>query len=117
LAHHAELSADRWSDFTLEQQILMIANELNRASKLVRPGDHERRRNSLARALTLTDLTAGGNVRPPFRRELLRWRDLLASLYLNGGEDPKELSAILRVLLRFTPETSRQIAHLPAAQV
>ena len=116
MAHHAELSVDRWTGFSVEQQILMIGNELNRASKLTNPTDRERRRNCFARALSLTDLTAAGKVRPEFRRELLRWRDVLACLYLSDEADPATLGAAFRALLRFTPETSRQIPHIAAAQ-
>ena len=35
----------------------MIANELQRARRLVRPDDVDRRRNAFERALYLTDLT------------------------------------------------------------
>ncbi len=104
MAHHSTLTAERWDSFTLEQQILMIANELQ--------GDGDRRRGAYARALTLTDLTASGAVRPNFRRELLRWRDLLASLYLGDDGGPEENAAVLRHLLRFKFATSRQIQYL-----
>lgn len=116
MAHHATLSADRWSDFTLDQQILMIGNELNRASKWTGSADEEHRRSALARALTLTDLTIVGSVRPGFRRELLRWRDVLASLYISKEADPVALRVAFRTLLRLTPETSRQIAYFAAAR-
>jgi len=36
---HAGLSPQRWSSFSLEQQVLMTGNELNRAGKLARAGD------------------------------------------------------------------------------
>ena len=32
---HAFLTPDRWAAFTRDQQFLMIANEMNRASKLL----------------------------------------------------------------------------------
>ncbi|HLQ66347.1 MAG TPA: hypothetical protein VK123_03845 [Candidatus Limnocylindrales bacterium] len=112
MAHHSTLTAERWDSFTLEQQILMIANELQRAAKQMGPGDGDRRRGAYARALTLTDLTASGAVRPNFRRELLRWRDLLASLYLGDDGGMEENAAVLRHLLRFKFSTSRQIQYL-----
>jgi hypothetical protein len=56
MTQHRELSVERWSGFTLDQQILMIANEMNRASSLLR-----------SQVQTKSTL----------RWELLRWRGLL----------------------------------------
>ena len=39
MTQHATLTPERWRQFTLDQQLLMIANEMNRASKLLKPGD------------------------------------------------------------------------------
>jgi hypothetical protein len=39
MTQHASLSPERWSAFSLDQQILMIGNEMNRAARLVRPPD------------------------------------------------------------------------------
>ena len=50
--------------------------------------------------------------RPTFRRELLRWRDLIAVLYLQPGPDLEAHRAAFRCLLRFRPEASRQIPLL-----
>jgi hypothetical protein len=76
------------------------------------PEDRDRRRGAYARALELSDLTAAGTVRPAFRRELLRWRDLLASLYLRDDGRAEENAAVLRHLLRFKFATSKQIQYL-----
>src|SRR3989449_11634574 len=43
---HAGLSPERWAAFSLDQQVLMIANEMNRAAKLMAPADRERDRKS-----------------------------------------------------------------------
>jgi hypothetical protein len=43
------------------------------------------------------------------RRELLRWRDLAAALYIQPAADQTDHTAALRSLLRFTPEASRQL--------
>jgi hypothetical protein len=102
----------RWSAFTREQQILMIANELHRATRLLGPRDVESRRNAYTRALRLTDLTVEAQPTRPFRRELLRWRDLVAALYLSDRADPTAHRAALRCLLRLTFATARQLPHL-----
>jgi hypothetical protein len=112
MPQHDALSLERWTRFTLDQQILMIANEMHRASKLLGPSDGDRRRNAYERVLALTDLTIRANGRRALRRELLRWRDLAARLYVDAIGAPAGHAAALRALLRFTPEASRQIPHL-----
>lgn len=51
------------------------------------------------------------------RRELLRWRDLIAEMYILPGLPEPELHAsAFRSLLQLTPESARQIPYvLPAA--
>ena len=116
MAQHATLTAERWAGFGLDRQILMIANEMNRAGKLLGPDDAARRRNAYERVLALTDLTVTVQPHRPLRRELLRWRDLVAALYLASPPRAADHRAALRCLLRFTPEASRQIAVLDAAR-
>ena len=110
MSQHASLTAERWSAFSLDQRILMIANELNRARKLTAPDDRARLEHAYERVLHLTDLTIQTAPRPAVRRELLRWRDLVASLYLTTSE--VTAVAALRCLLRFTSEASRQLDAL-----
>ena len=112
MSQHASLSPERWSSFALDQQILMIGNELNRAGKLMKPQDHDRRSMAYERVLNLTDLTVRVQSKKTLRRELLRWRDLVAELYLAEDPDPVRHAAIFRLLLRFTPEASKQIVTL-----
>ncbi len=58
MTQHASLSPERWSAFTLPDQILMIANEMNRALSLFGPGDGDRLRRAYERTLRLVDSTA-----------------------------------------------------------
>src|SRR3990172_11260732 len=109
MEQHASLSPERWSSFSLDQQILMIANEMNRAGKLMGVLDRDRQRAAYERALALTDLTIRLQPRPTLRRELLRWRDLVAVLYVSDSPDPSGHAAAFRCLLRFTPEASKQL--------
>ena len=109
---HASLTAERWSGFSLDQQILMIANEMNRASKLFGAEDRERLRNGYERVLRLTDLTVAVQPRKNFRRELLRWRDLIAALYISPDPSPAEHRDAFRVLLQFTPVAAAQIQYV-----
>jgi len=112
---HAGLTEERWSQFTLDQQILMIGNEMNRASKLLDPLERESLRNGYERVLRLLDLTVAVNSKRTLRRELLRWRDLIAALYIDAEPDRARHEAAFRSLLLFTPSASEQIPHvLPA---
>lgn len=93
----------------------MIANEMNRASKLLGPEDRERLRASQERVLALTDLTVEVNANRSLRRELLRWRGLLAEQYLSASSDPQAHGAIFRALLQFHPEAWRQLPYVTGA--
>jgi len=112
VTQHAGLSLERWSTFTLSQQIIMIGNEMDRAGKWEGTADLVRRRGAYERALYLTDLTIQANAKPGLRRELLRWRDLLAGLYLHDEHQPAPHRAAFRALLWLTPEASLQIPHV-----
>jgi hypothetical protein len=112
LTQHAGLTEERWAGFSLDRQILMIANEMHRASKLMSAADAPSRRLAYERVLRLTDLTIAVQARPPLRRELLRWRDLAAALYAAPGADPDAHRALLRCLLRTTPVSARQIPYV-----
>jgi hypothetical protein len=109
MAQHASLTLERWLAFSFDQRILMVANEMHRAAKLTEPDDDTRRANAYERVLALTDLTIQAPSRPAARRELLRWRDLVAGLYVQPAADPVAHAALLTCLLRFTPEASRQL--------
>lgn len=113
-SQHADLSPERWAGFSLDQQVLMIANEMNRAARHVDAGDLERLTPAYQRVLNLIDLTVAAQTRPALRRELLRWRDLVAALFISARTDPTAHRAALRCLLRFTPTASAQIPLLSA---
>jgi hypothetical protein len=112
MTQHASLSPARWSAFSLDQQILMIGNEMNRAMRLLRPADRASLALAYERVLRLVDLTVEVQPRRNLRRELLRWRDLIAALYVRPEGDPAAHAAAFRCLLLFTPEAARQIPHV-----
>ena len=111
---HASLSPERWSRFNLDQQILMIGNEMSRAARLLRPADRPSLALAYERILRLVDLTVEVQPRPTLRRELLRWRDLIAELYVSAEPDPVAHAAAFRSLLQLTPEAARQIPFVLA---
>jgi len=115
MAQHASLSPERWASFPVAQQLLMVANEMNRASKLMGPEDRGRLRSSYERVLALADLTIRVNDRRSLRRELLRWRDLIAALYVAQEPDPRAHGLAFRALLQLHPETWRQLPYVTGA--
>lgn len=112
MTQHAALDANRWARFTLDQQVLMIGNEMNRAMRLLGETDREGLLRGYERVLRLTDLTLGSGLRPALLRELLRWRDLAAGLYASSRADPDAHRAALRVLLQLRPAAAKQIPFL-----
>lgn len=112
MTQHANLSPERWAQFSLDQQILMIGNEMNRAQSSIETGDRSGLSLSYERVLRLVDLTIEVQPRFALRRELLRWRDLVAELYIGPEPDPAGHAAAFRVLLQFTPEAAQQIPYV-----
>jgi hypothetical protein len=106
---HADLTEDRWREFDLDRQILMVANEMNRGFRLLEEADLPGLRRSYERVLRLVDLTVAVQQKDTLRGELLRWRDLAAALYLDPAPSREEHRAAFRCLLLFTPAAARQI--------
>ena len=112
VAQHGALSEQRWSEFTLDQQVLMIANEMNRARKLMGADDRTHLQNCYERVLRLVDLTVRVHRRPGLWKELLRWRDLIAELYVAPASAPEAHDDALRCVLTLTPTAYQQLPLL-----
>lgn len=112
MTQHAGLSADRWASFSRSQRILMIGNEANRARRLLDGGDREGFRRSCERILRLVDLSVEVDPRRSLRRELLRWRDLVAALYVDPSPSRDSFASAFRCLLFLHPDAARQIPLL-----
>ncbi len=110
MTQHASLTPDRWATFGRDQQILMIANEMNRASRLFGPDDRSRLANAYERVLRLADLTIEVQTARALRKELLRWRELAGGVYLEP--DPATHRQLFRALLLFTPASAKQVPLL-----
>jgi hypothetical protein len=115
VTQHAGLTPERWSAFTLEQQILMIGNEMQRAAHWFGLADRTALRGCYERVLRLVDLTVEVNSRSTLRRELLRWRDLIATLYIATDPDAAAHDAAYRCLLLTTPGSAKQIPYMALA--
>ena len=112
MTQHAGLTAESWSRFDLDRQVLMIANEMSRASRLFQPSDRQSLLRTYERVLRLVDLTVAVQQRRGLRRELLRWRDLVAALYVAPEPAASAHVQAFRCLLRFTPSASKQIPYV-----
>jgi hypothetical protein len=96
--------------FPVEQRLLMIANEMHRASRFCTEAATAHRQRAYERVLQLVDLTASSPIPDGLRRELLRWRDLVAERWLEGTADAARHQAALRVLLQLHPAAYAQLA-------
>jgi len=112
MTQHASLSPERWAAFSRDQQILMIGNEMNRAIRLLRLADRPGLLLAYERVLRLVDLTVEVQTGYGLRRELLRWRDLVAEMYVSPELHPERHAAAFRALLPLTPTSARQIPLL-----
>jgi hypothetical protein len=110
VSQHASLSAERWSSYGRDRQILMIANEINRAARLFGAADGERLAHAYERVLRLADLTIEVQRGRALRRELLRWRELAGGVYLEPDEQRHR--ALFRALLLLTPASAKQLPFL-----
>ena len=112
MTQHASLTPERWRGYSRDQQLLMIGNEMNRCKKLFAPEDRTRLGNGLERVLRLTDLTVQVNRGFALRRELLRFRGVVADLYLSQPPSESAFRDAFRVFLQLVPATYAQIPHI-----
>ncbi len=86
---HSNLNLEKWQGYERDRQVLMIANELNRAKSCIEREKFENIAPCYERALELADLTIEDKKWNGRRRELLRFREYLAELYFSGEVNPK----------------------------
>lgn len=101
LKYHKTLTEEKWQQFPFHKQILMIANELNRAKNWIIKNDPQEVKNCYERAFELIDLTAAVSTNRNLLKELLRFREIFAKLYLEkrvNGEMNRKLFDVLLLL-------------------
>jgi hypothetical protein len=91
---------NRWGAIPLYQQILMIANEMNRAENIKK--DTREYKNALERVLELMDFSIDGPQVRPMLKEFLRAREQVAALYIGRTSSP--LPVIQKGLIQLSPE-------------
>ena len=80
---HKTLTQEKWNKFSKKDQVLNIASELSRAGHWLGKEDFEKAKDCYERAFQLVDLTLNGDKWRDRRREIARFREVLAYLYLN----------------------------------
>lgn len=96
---HKNLDQQKWDSFAKDKQILMIANELNRAKNWIARGNPEEVTNCYERAIELLDLTISLTAKRNLLRELLRFRDVLCSQYISEEKDALANQKLFNLLL------------------
>ena len=102
---HKNLTKEKWRSFSKSQQILMIANELKRAENWIIKGDLDEVKNCYERAFELLDLTISISKRRNLLKELLRFREMLASQYISKQKDINLNQKLFNVLLSLSKDS------------
>jgi len=102
---HTGLTSDKWSSFGIDKQILMIANEMNRAKNWIEKKDFEKVLHCYERALELLDLTVNSSKNRSLVNELMRFRELLATEYIHKVNNTEQNLKLFKVLLSLSLES------------
>ena len=106
LLYHKKLTIEKWSKYSAGQQILMIANELNRAKNRIANGTIDDVNLCYERAMELTDMTSSDKKwKKPGLKELRRFREVLGWLYTSENKNITLNSLVYRTLLQMDPES------------
>jgi hypothetical protein len=104
LYFHKSLTSEKWAKYTKGQQILMIANELNRAKNLYDRNMIPEVKNCYERAFELTDLTSEDLKWRGRLKELRRFREILASIYAEKNGNAELNLKLYDALIKMVPE-------------
>ena len=109
LKHHKSLTLEKWSGYSRGQQILMIANELNRAGNLLKKKMMSEVKNCYERAFELVDLTTIDIKWKRRLRELRRSREVMAELYQDKILHPNKNLLLYDTLIKMNIEAYNMI--------
>ena len=96
---HKNLDGRKWETFDNGKQLLMIANELNRAKNWIITEDLEEITNCYERAFELLDLTISITRNKNKLKELLRFREMLAIQYVSKEKHIRKTEQLFNVLI------------------
>ncbi|MDP1621295.1 MAG: hypothetical protein Q8M08_03055 [Bacteroidales bacterium] len=101
LVFQKNMTVEKWSSFPRLQQLLMIANELNRAQNALEKGDIENAIHAWERAFELTDLTVEDKKNVRLLKELLRFREMMGENFIS--HDTFFNKALMNGLIQMDP--------------
>ncbi len=106
---HKNFNTEKWKKFATEQQIFMIANEVQRLLTCIKNDiGFEAQRERIECALELADLT-GSVQKGNFQHEFLRWREMFGGLYLLNklelAHSEVMITSFLKTLLQMNPKS------------
>ena len=102
---HKNLTPERWQTFSKGRQILMIATELSRAKNWIEKKQNFETNQCYERAFELIDLTVEDSKWKNGLKEILRFRELLAELYLQNNKNAKMNQSLYDILLTLSVES------------
>ena len=103
--YHRTLTVDKWRGYSFGRQVLMVANELGRAESAMLADDPAEVKRCYERALELLYFTPEvAPRRRALRRELCRFKEVLASLYVSEYPSIQDNQIAQGVLLSLSPE-------------
>lgn len=107
---HKNLDPGKWNKYSVDKQIFMVANELNRLLNGIKSRQSlELLRSCMERIFELIDLTVNSQ-KGSLKKELLRWREVFGAFYLFDLEDlqkaKNELEKFYKVLLLLNSKTA-----------
>jgi hypothetical protein len=109
LKHHTTLDPEKWQGYTLGRQIIMIANETNRAIHWLVHDDTAEANRCLERAIELLHLTIGLPHGRGRHRELARLEEVLLGFRYLAKATVRELRMAQEALIAMSPESWRML--------
>lgn len=104
LVYHKNLTLEKWAGYSKGQQVLMIANELNRAKNLYLRDMIDEVKFCYERAMEMTDLTSEDPKWKGRLKEMRRFREELAGLYWQEKGNAEENLKLYDALIKMVPE-------------
>ena len=108
-ALHPSLTIEKWQTFSQRDQILNIAAEFSRIRNLVPQKQSKAVKECYERALDLIDLLKSDLRWRHGLKEVCRFREFLAELYLNDAENLLRSSELERILIYWNGEAAAAI--------
>ncbi|MCX6286437.1 MAG: hypothetical protein NTY96_04925 [Bacteroidetes bacterium] len=102
LIYHRNLTTHKWYSYPRHQQLLMIANEMNRAQNALLKQDQDSAIHAWERVFELTDLTVSDPKNPQLMKELLRFRELLGEVFTKPDTNINKL--LMDTLVSLDPQ-------------